>query len=130
MVQKIKFTLKFYVLKISFANGTINDMVHDVAHKNVDVISPFLVRENLLKGVQEDVASCSVFLTLSVQFNNAASYKMTQENNLADYGMFISFTECFSVYRYSRSPIYIPSVFSPVFFLISGLLRLQVFVDL
>jgi hypothetical protein len=27
---KIKFT-KFYVLKISFANGTIHDMVHDVA---------------------------------------------------------------------------------------------------
>jgi hypothetical protein len=55
---------------------------------------------------------------------------MTQENNLADYGMFISFTECFSVNRYSRSPTYIQDVFSPVPLLISGLLRQQVFVDL
>jgi len=55
------------------------------------------MRQNLLKEVQEDVAPSSVFLNLSVRFNNATRFKMIHENIWADYNMFISFSGYVSV---------------------------------
>jgi hypothetical protein len=55
---------------------------------------------------------------------------MIHENNWADYSKFISFTGYVSFTGTAVAPPTIQGVFSPMPILISGVLTLQVFVDL